>query len=130
MPISYERRDAQGLVVLTFEGEFASNEIAEVMRRHDAESAWELAMLWDLRQMTGHPTTDDLWSFSRAYAHDPQEPSRRRGPVAVVTTDIEMYRRACLYVVMARPRLDIDVFQSMDDAEQWLVNRLAASDPR
>ena len=125
MPISYARRDAQRLVVLTVEGPFSAAEIADVMRRHEADDAWELGVLWDLRGMTGQPTTDDLWSFSRAYAHDPRNPSRSRGPVAVVTTDSEMYRSACLYVVMARPRLDIDVFERLDEAEQWLAGRLA-----
>ena len=126
MPISYERRDEKSLVVLKVEGPYDSNEFVEVMRRHEAEGAWAFGLLWDLRQMSGRPTTNDLWSFSSAYAHDPQGSSRPRGPIAVVTTDDEMYRSACLYVVMAKPRLHIDVFKQIDEAEQWLVNRLSS----
>jgi hypothetical protein len=120
MPVSYERRGAERLVVIRVDGQFEAREIVEVMRRHDAEDAWEFSVLWDLRAMSGQPTTDDLWSFSRAYAHDPHEPTRR-GPVAVVTRDGEIYRTACLYAVMARPQLEIDVFRQIDEAEQWLA---------
>ena len=126
MPISYERRDDQRLVVLKVEGPYDSNEFVEVMRRHEMEGAWAFGTLWDLRHMSGRPTTSDLWSFSSAYAHDPQGSSRERGPIAVVTTDDEMYRSACLYAVMAQPRLQIDVFQQMDEAEAWLASRLSA----
>ena len=74
--------------------------------------------------MTGLPTTDDLWSFSRAYVHDPHRSTPTRGPVAVVATDDEMYRRGCLYVAMSRPALEIDMFRELDEAQQWLAERL------
>jgi hypothetical protein len=54
-------------------------------------------------------------------------PFRARGPAAIVTTDDEMYRRACLYVAMSRPQPDSDVFRDVDEAEGWLTSRLAAA---
>ena len=125
MPISYERFDDRQLVVFTVDGPFDAATINDAMSRLDAEDLWTDAVLWDLRKMSGRPTTDDLWSFSRAYVHDPHEAPRERGPIAVVTDDEGMYRSACLYVVMAKPRLQIDVFRQIDEAEGWLVNRLA-----
>ena len=127
MPMSYVRHDDRHLVVVTIEGTFDPSEIVEVMRRLDEDDIWTHGVLWDLRQMSGQPTTDDLWFFSRAYVHAPERPQRARGPVAIVTADNDMYRTGCLYVAMSQPRLDADVFRDVDDARTWLDGRIAAS---
>jgi hypothetical protein len=129
MPISYDRLDDERMVVVTLDGTFESDDIVEVMRRVDADSLWSYGMLWNLRHMSGSPTTDQLWFFSRAYVHAADGPPKTRGPVAVVTVDDEMYRRGCLYVAMTRPQLDIDVFRDLDEARTWLSARIAASSP-
>lgn len=125
MSISYDRRDQPSMVLLTVDGPFEADEIAGMLNRLDDEGVLSHGVLWDLRRMTGHPTTDDLWSFSRAYAHHRPKSAQPRGPIAVVTDDEDMYQRACLYVVMAKPRLEIDVFRSIDEAEQWLTDKLS-----
>ena len=125
--VSYECRDDERLVAITIEGEFNITEIHEVLARHGAERNWELGTLWDLRKMSGTPTTSDLWSLSQSLVHDPTTAPPRRGPAAIVTTNPAMYDTACLYVAMSRPELEVDAFRHMDEARSWLANRLAAS---
>jgi hypothetical protein len=123
MPIHSARREADRLIVITVQGAFDAAVTKDLLGRHEADIALAYGVLWDLRQMTGRPTTDELWSFSREYAHDPHGRRPPRGPVAVVTDNDDTYRAACLYVVMAQARLQIDVFRQMDEAEQWLADR-------
>jgi hypothetical protein len=123
MPIHSERRDADRVIIITVQGAFDAAEVKDLFSRQEADNTWTYSVLWDLRQMLGRPSTDDLWSFSREYAHDPHGRRPARGPVAVVTDDDDMYRTACLYAVMAQERLQIDVFRQIDEAEKWLADR-------
>jgi hypothetical protein len=125
MAISYEQRDQQRIVRLAIDGPFDAAEAAGMLDRLDVEGRIAYGILWDLRRMTASPTTDELWSFSRDYAHQRADSADPRGPIAIVTNDDGMYERACLYVVMAQPRLEADVFRQIDEAEKWLTDKVS-----
>jgi hypothetical protein len=59
-----------------------------------------------------------LREFAEATAPRPGEP--KRGRVAVVVTDPELYRKACTYALIARRNMAIEVFNRLDEAEAWL----------
>ena len=98
MAISYERRDEQRLVVLAVDGPFDAAETAGMLDRLDQEGTISYGVVWDLRRMTKSPTTDELWSFSRDYAHLRDATAEPRGPIAIVTRDEELTERLAFLV--------------------------------
>jgi hypothetical protein len=83
---------------------------------------------WD-REASGrtrdYPTIADLRQLmSEAVRRQPDEGPR--GPVAILATDPELYRRACTYAALGRSRLTIDVFRDPNEAERWLTAQAKA----
>jgi hypothetical protein len=120
MAIQYDRDDARRLVILTGRGTFETREILQVIDRQRAEGVWGYGLLYDLRRTTGHPGLSDLRDImSKVASYAATE--RRRGPVALLTTDPDFYGAACAYAALGRSRLRIEVFRELEDATAWLA---------
>ena len=76
-------------------------------------------MLFDLRSMTGHPTLANLREILGHTASQPTE--RRRGPVALVTTDPILYDVMCTYAALGRSKSTVQVFRDLNEADLWLA---------
>ena len=121
MSIRYERDDARRRVAVTISGAFQTDEIVAIVEQQRAEDAWSYGVFYDLRQMTGQPTVADLKQiFSHAVARHAAHEPRPRGPVAILTLDDEMYRRACTYASLGYGKLTVQVFRDADEADIWL----------
>ncbi len=111
-------------VVTTIEGPFQVDDMLAVMARQRAERTWTYGILYDLRSMTGEPTTADLQLLSeRARGYLGQPPL---GPVALLTVDPTSYERLS-DVRGTRPidgPLTIGVFRDWEKAEQWLTTEM------
>ena len=94
MAIRYERDDTRRLIVATAEGPYKTSEFVEVIQRQRADDAWSYGLLYDLRRTTGHPAVADLRELTGSVASSGATETRR-GPVAVLTSDPDLYRRAC-----------------------------------
>ena len=116
MPVRYERDDARRRIVVTMQGPYALPDFLAVIERQQVDHAWAYRALYDLRGMTGHPTSADLRQ-SMSLAAQADQP---RGRVAVVTADPVMYRRACTYAALGRSMMTMEVFRDVDEAERWL----------
>jgi hypothetical protein len=57
MPIRYDRDDAPRRVVVTIQGPFQTDDVLAIMARQRGEGTWTCGSLYDLRGVTGHPTT-------------------------------------------------------------------------
>ena len=120
MAIEYDRDDARRLVVLTGRGALVTSEILQVIERQRAEDTWSYGLLYDLRRTTGHPDLADLRDImSKVASYAASE--RTRGPVAVLTTDPDVYSAACAYSALGRSKLRIEVFRELEEATRWLA---------
>lgn len=120
MSFDYGRDDRNGLVVVTFRGEYRFSEGVEVLERLRDEKLGSYRILYDVRGMSGYPTISDLHAYLQ---HEPASPAQDtpRGRVAVLTIDPEMYNRACMYAAMGRSLLTIEVFRDRQDADRWFA---------
>jgi hypothetical protein len=123
MPIEYSRDDPNKRAVIVITGSFNAEALVELIEQHRAAGGWRYGLLYDLRRMTGEPTMETLRDFASITDRRPGEPPR--GPVAVLTTDPTIYRRACTYAAMARTHATIEVFRDKAEAETWLSQKTA-----
>jgi hypothetical protein len=124
VPIDYARSDDARQVVLIVDGPFEKSEIAATLVRHTDERAWDYGLLWDLRRMIGRPTYAELVAFRSQYVDWLPADAGTRGPVAVVADTADAYGAACLYAIMVRPKLTIEVFRHRREAETWIDSRI------
>jgi hypothetical protein len=120
MAFQYDRDDSRRLVVVTWQGAFATSEILEAVGRQRAEDTWSYGMLYDLRRTTGRPSLADLRDILNQVAAIAST-ERPRGPVAVLTTDPDLYRAACAYAALGRSTLRIEAFRELEEATRWLA---------
>jgi hypothetical protein len=127
MPIRYELDDLRRRVVVTVDGPFAPEDFRAIIERRRADNTGAYGILYDLRGMTGEPTTADLRQFMGAAA----QTTRPRGPIALLATEPALYARACTYADMGRSRaLVIEAFHDPGEAEQWLTQAALKDDQR
>jgi hypothetical protein len=127
MSIHYELDDVYRRVVVTVEGPFTAEDFRAVIKRRHADKSEGYGILYDLRGMTGEPTTADLQQFMRAAA----QTTRPRGPIALLATEPALYARACTYADMGRSTaLVIEAFHDPGEAEQWLTQAALKDDQR
>ena len=120
MPFEYERDDAQGRVVITFQGAYSRDEGFEIIQRHrDFE---KYGVLYDLRGLTGEPPIADLKLLMTEESSGSQG---SRGPIALVVEDPAMYKIACMYALLGRSMLTIAVFRDRNDADVWLAAQIS-----
>jgi hypothetical protein len=127
MPARYDRDDERRCVVVTIQGAFEMDDIFAVIARLRGEDTWTYGVLYDLRDVTGHPSVEDLRAIVRE-ATTRVQGGGRRGPVALVATGPIIFGRLCTYAVLARsPTLAIEVFRERSEAEEWLTATLTKS---
>jgi len=122
MPIRYERDDVRRRVIVTVEGPFAVADFLAVIERQRGDNASAYGVLYDLRGMTGEPTIAEL---RQALAQSAQT-HRRRGPIAILATDLALYDRACTYAALGYSTLTVGVFRDLDEAGEWLTVQVKA----
>jgi hypothetical protein len=116
MQIQYERDNARQRVTVTLRGAYQASGVLALLERHGAENDWTYARLYDVRDLRGKPTVDELRQFvGLDTQHQPH------GPEAILTTNPILYSLACAYAALARPALTIGVFRDGDEAAQWLA---------
>jgi len=128
MAFEYTRDDAHRRLIVTYRGPFAAGEFLDALDRLRADAAWSYAVLYDLRAMTGRPTLDDLKQIVDARDTLRNRSALRRGPVALLAEDMEMYAAACAYAARAKPAIPVEVFRRIDEATLWLARHAVASD--
>jgi hypothetical protein len=121
MPIEYSRDDRTRRAVIVITGPFDAEALVELVEQHRAAGVWTYGLLCDMRRMTGEPTMETLREFTSLTDRRPGEPLR--GPVAVLTTDPAIYRRACTHAAMAKAHATIEVFRDKAEAEAWLSEK-------
>lgn len=128
MPFDYARDDTHRRLVVTYRGAFLVAEFVEAIGRIRGDEAWSYAVLYDLRAMTGRPTLNELKQI--VDARDTLRPriAIRRGPVALLVEELEMYATACAYAALAKSVIPIEVFRWIDEANLWLARHAIASD--
>jgi hypothetical protein len=120
MASTYERDDARRRIVITVTGSLQVADILGVVDRQADEGAWSYACLYDRRGMTTGPSTADTAPIAR-YIRQLERSHGPRGPVAVVadrTGSVEVYARLSKHL-----GLPFEVFDTIRDAEHWLVER-------
>jgi hypothetical protein len=122
MPFTYDRDDHQRRIVITFHGQFqAEDGLASVERRRAERDTSSYGVLYDLRDLAGHPTIGDLKKFMSAEAPPPDaQQETPRGPFAILVTDPVLYSAACTYRALGRSTLTIEVFRDYAEADAWL----------
>jgi len=123
MQIQYERDPALRRVTVTLRGEYDAAEVVAMFARHSVEADWSDARLYDVRDLTGRPTMEDLRLFLQLDSEH-----RPHGPEAILTSNPMLYVSACTYAVLGRPNLRIEVFRDTDEAARWLEAQ--ANEPR
>ena len=119
MPIRYARSYPHRLAVIVITGSFDPADLFRCLEQHRAEGGWAYGILCDLRPMTDTPTHEALREFTDMMVVRPLR-EWAGGPVAILTTDLKTYNRACVYADMAKAYATIQVFQDEADAEAWL----------
>jgi hypothetical protein len=118
MAFIYERDDAHKLIKVTFRGPYRANDGVEILERQRVEDVGTYRILYDLRDMTGQPSLDDLRMFMSLEPTCPD--GRPRGPVAIIVIDPTLYNMSCIYAAMGKPKFTMNVFRDPTEAEQWL----------
>lgn len=121
MPIRHDRDDVLRRVVVRIEGPFQTGDVMAFLEQHRLSDAWSYGMLYDLRGMTGQPTLEE----QRALMSRGVQAGRQRGPLAILVTDPEMYKKACAYAALGHAMLTIGVFRDAGEAEAWLAGQSA-----
>jgi hypothetical protein len=116
MQIHYERDNARRRVTVTLRGGYEASEILALFDRHRVEDDWSYARLYDVRDLTGNPTLEELRQFMKLDAQH-----RPHGPEAILTSSPILYRLACTYAALGQSTLTIEVFRDTDEATQWLA---------
>jgi hypothetical protein len=128
MAFDYDRDDTHRRLVVTYRGAFVVAEFLEALARIRADEAWSYAVLYDLRAMTGRPTLDDLKQIVDARDTLRRRIGLRRGAIALLVEDMEMYATACAYAALAGSVIPIEVFRSIDEGNLWLARHAVAAD--
>lgn len=123
MPFTYEMDEATRRVTITMIGEFKVEEALEVLERQRGDGSWSFCVLYDMRQMTGRPSLDEVKKIF-GLAAQPGPGSEMRGPLALLVTDPTLYSMACAYMALGVTRRKIEVFREPDEAQQWLAHHV------
>jgi hypothetical protein len=119
MPFDYQRDDSSRRVTVAYSGDFLAAEGLAILQRNRDEGVGAYALLYDLSNLTGHPTVDDVKRFIEEELKS-MPPNGVRGPVAIVASDEAIYRMSCAYAVLGRHRINIKVFREQVEAGAWL----------
>jgi hypothetical protein len=124
MPIHYARDDVRRRIRITLTGPLTLADLIASVERQLAEGNWLDGLLVDARATFPAPPPSDMRLFASHVlkliaTHGP------RGPIAVVARDASAIASAQLYLFFGGKTESIEVFWDLDDALQWLEQRLA-----
>jgi hypothetical protein len=124
MPLQYERDDIRHRLRVTLADPFSATDLIASVERQFAEGAWRYGLLVDARSTFQAPQPTDMRSFVASLralitAHGP------RGPVAIVAKKSGTIIGAQLYSFFSQKMEPVETFWDIDDAQQWLDERIA-----
>jgi hypothetical protein len=117
--IDYQRDDINRRVVVTLSGPYSREKALHVLELLRIENVGSYGILYDLVDLYGGPTTEDLNAFidlEFALLGNP------RGRIAVLAFDSAIYAASCTYAAMGYGRLQIEVFRDRAEAKDWLCS--------
>jgi hypothetical protein len=120
MSLEYERDDVKQRVVATENGPFQSADVFDFLQRQHDDGTWTYGLLFDSRGMTGHPTTEELRGFL-TLERDTDSERQPRGPLALLSTDANLYATACMCAALGGTKRKVEVFRDRDEADAWLA---------
>jgi hypothetical protein len=123
MPIQYMCDDAEHRLRVTVTNPFTVADLIASVERQFADGAWRYGLLIDSRAPVAALKPEDMQSFlSRVRAliaaHGP------RGPIAIVAREAGPITFTQRYIYLSDKMEPIEVFWDLDDAQQWLDERL------
>jgi hypothetical protein len=124
MPVQYLLDDAKRRIRLNLTDPITVADLLASVERQLADGAWSYGTLVDARIPFPAARSSDMRSFVAGVreliaAHGP------RGPVAVVANESGPISSAQMYAFFGGKTESIEVFWHLDDAQQWLDERLA-----
>jgi hypothetical protein len=124
MPVQYLLDDTQRRIRLVLSDPITVAELLGSVERQLADGAWSYGTLVDARIPFPAPRSSDMESFVSGVreliaAHGP------RGPVAVVARESGPISSAQMFLFFGGKTDAIEVFWDLEDARQWLDERLA-----
>ena len=125
MPFSFERDDARRRIRVTLSDPLTDAEIIAVIDRQREERAWAYGMLCDTRPLH-HPPSRSIARLAIEHVTDITKRLGRRGPVAVVALRGMVGPSEAYAFESHQHGRDVQVFWSIEDADQWLDQQLAS----
>jgi hypothetical protein len=126
MPIYYYRDDANRRVVETSVGKVTLQDMVRVVDQQVADGVWGYDVVADARSIGQVPTPAELRQILQHIGaittrHGP------RGRVALVTSDPELSRTGTQFAEVCQLiAMELEVFQTIDEARHWLDAESAA----
>ncbi len=125
--IQYVRDDARRWIRLSMCGDSSLEEVIGIIDRQEAEGTWGYGMLSDVRTMSWSPSRADIHRIVVHIDETAVRCGRPRGPVAIVTAEAAIFKRARLFAALGAPSgQSSEVFFDVPTAETWLDERLAS----
>ena len=126
MPLEYVKDDVRRRIRITMIEPVTLEDMVSSVERQLADRAWRYGLLVDARDPLVQPKTSDMkkfgaWVSKLVAEHGP------RGPIAVVAKDSRTISTAQRHAFSAGKIESVEVFWTLQDAEQWLDGRLANS---
>jgi hypothetical protein len=126
MPLVHERDDINRRVVVTVTGPYHAADVFAFLARQRDDGTWTYGLLYDARSMTGYPTIDDLRLFMKLHAGTDVERCPR-GPLAVLSSDPNVYAMACMCAALGGTTRPVAVFRTLHEADSWLAAQIRVS---
>ncbi len=125
MPISYQRDDRKKRITSVSTGTITLAAVLAVVDRQWEDGAWEYGVLYDSRLVESEPEPDEM-ELMLAHVQSIAG-GRRRGPVALVTSQDRLFRLFRVYSFSgkyAEITTDVRAFRDLAAADAWLDERL------
>jgi hypothetical protein len=124
MPIQYQLDDINRRIRLTLTDPVTVADFLASVECQLANGAWSYGTLVDARIPFTAPRASDMREFV-AGVRELIQTHGPRGPVAVVTRESGAISSSQMYNVFGGKTESIEVFWDLDDAQQWLDEKLA-----
>jgi hypothetical protein len=124
MPIQYERDDARHRLRVAVTDPFTAADLIASVERQFADGAWHYGLLVDSRAPAAALPPEQMQTFvshvrELIAVHGP------RGPIAIVAREPGQITVTQRYIYLSEKLEPIEVFWALDDAQQWLDDRMA-----
>lgn len=120
MPVSYQVDLTHRRIRITVRDAVTVAQLQATVDRQLADDMWTFGVLVDLRLINRPTSLEDLHTFA-AHVRQLVDVNGPRGPVAIVATNAAALGAAHIYAHFSgRADRLVDVFWSLEEAEQWL----------